>query len=60
MLVIQPSALTPAFLSAALDEEPDVSQDEVVASIMGAKSPDSMSPAAQEYKDKIKEQIAKV
>lgn len=45
--------------SDALDEEPDVDQDEVVASIMGAKSTDSMSPAAQQYKDKIKEQIAK-
>jgi hypothetical protein len=46
--------------SAALEEEPDVDKDEVVASIMGAKNPDSMSPAAQQYKDKLKEQIAKV
>lgn len=43
-----------------MDDEPEVDKDEVVASIMGAKDPDSMSPAAQEYKDKIREQIAKV
>ena len=43
-----------------MDDEPEVDKDEVVASIMGAKDPDAMSPAAQQYKDKIKEQIAKV
>jgi tRNA U34 5-carboxymethylaminomethyl modifying GTPase MnmE/TrmE len=44
----------------ALDDKPDIDKDEVVASIMGAKDTSSMSTAAQQYKDKIREQIEKV
>jgi hypothetical protein len=44
--------------AALRDGEQD--EEKLVANIMGANDIDSMSTAQQQYKDKIKEQIAKV
>jgi predicted small metal-binding protein len=46
-------------LHAALKDEA-VSEDEVVANIIGAPSVDELTEVQQKYKDKIKAQIARV